>query len=127
MKLNHECVRETFLYIENTLPYDQNLLGTDIEEAEELRKFNKDDIKYALSKLYEAKFIKCEVEYDYYTHKLIYLNIYDITWDGHKFLDTIRDPKVWRETKKEAKKLPDISLTMLGDIGFKVATKMMGL
>jgi DNA-binding transcriptional ArsR family regulator len=25
-----------------------------------------------------------------------------LTWDGHEFLDTIRDPEIWRKTKEGA-------------------------
>ena len=28
-----------------------------------------------------------------------------ITWDGHEFLDAVRDPKIWTETKSELSKI----------------------
>jgi hypothetical protein len=43
-----------------------------------------------------------------------------ITWSGHKFLDTVRDPKVWSTTKKIAKKFESVSITLLSNIGAKV-------
>ena len=36
-----------------------------------------------------------------------------ITWAGHDFLDTIRDPSIWRETKAGAKKAGGFSLDLL--------------
>tara|TARA_Y100000296_G_scaffold83612_2_gene115056 strand:+ start:159998 stop:160423 length:426 start_codon:yes stop_codon:yes gene_type:complete len=36
-----------------------------------------------------------------------------ITWAGHDFLDTIRDPAIWRETKAGAKKAGGFSLDLL--------------
>jgi hypothetical protein len=28
-----------------------------------------------------------------------------LTWDGHDYLDAVRDPKIWRETKEAADKV----------------------
>lgn len=37
-----------------------------------------------------------------------------LTWKGHEFLDNIRDPAIWRETKDGAKKLGGFSIELLG-------------
>ena len=29
-------------------------------------------------------------------------NIMRLTWEGHEFLDTVRDPEIWRKTKSGA-------------------------
>lgn len=36
-----------------------------------------------------------------------------ITWAGHDFLDTIRDPAIWRETKAGAKQAGGFSIELL--------------
>lgn len=36
-----------------------------------------------------------------------------ITWGGHDFLDTIRDPAIWRETKAGAKQAGGFSIDLL--------------
>ncbi len=36
-----------------------------------------------------------------------------ITWAGHDFLDTIRDPAIWRETKAGAKQAGGFSIDLL--------------
>lgn len=36
-----------------------------------------------------------------------------LTWQGHDFLDSIRDPVIWRETKEGAKKAGGFSLELL--------------
>jgi len=36
-----------------------------------------------------------------------------ITWAGHDFLDTIRDPAIWRETKARAKQAGGFSIDLL--------------
>jgi hypothetical protein len=37
-----------------------------------------------------------------------------ITWSGRDFLDSIRDPTIWEETKKGAEKVGGFSLELLG-------------
>jgi len=37
-----------------------------------------------------------------------------LSWQGHDFLDTVRDPEIWRETKEGAKKAGGFSLELLG-------------
>jgi len=37
-----------------------------------------------------------------------------LTWQGHEYLDNIRDPEIWRKTKEEATKLGGFSLELVG-------------
>lgn len=39
-----------------------------------------------------------------------------ITWAGHEFLDTIRDPEIWRKTKTGAEKLGSWSVKLLAEL-----------
>ena len=41
-----------------------------------------------------------------------WLNL-ELTWHGHDFLESIRDPTVWENTKDGAKKLGGVSLDVL--------------
>lgn len=43
-------------------------------------------------------------------------NAYRITWKGHEFIDSIRDPEIWRKTKEGASKVGSWSLKLLGDM-----------
>lgn len=36
-----------------------------------------------------------------------------LTWDGHEYLDTIKDPEIWRLTKEGATKAGGFSLDLL--------------
>jgi len=36
-----------------------------------------------------------------------------LTWQGHEYLDNIRDPEIWRQTKSGAEKLGGLSLDIL--------------
>ena len=39
-----------------------------------------------------------------------------LTYRGHEYLDTIRDPEIWRKTKEGGKKVGAFSLELMGDL-----------
>ena len=39
-----------------------------------------------------------------------------LTWAGHDFLDSVRDPKIWRMTKEQAKKAGGFTIEILTSI-----------
>jgi hypothetical protein len=39
-----------------------------------------------------------------------------LTWEGHDFLDSVRDPKVWHATKERAKKAGGFTIEILAGI-----------
>jgi Hypothetical protein (DUF2513) len=41
----------------------------------------------------------------------------NLTWAGHEFLDTMRDPDVWQRTKDGAKKVGNFSMPFLMELG----------
>ncbi|WP_260146663.1 DUF2513 domain-containing protein [Lentilactobacillus buchneri] len=47
-----------------------------------------------------------------------------LTWDGHKFLDTIRDSKVWSTTKSVTEKLASVSMSMIESISAQVISNI---
>lgn len=46
-----------------------------------------------------------------------------LTWTGHEFLDTIRDPNIWAQTKNGAKKVGSFSLEVLREIAKGIVKK----
>lgn len=40
----------------------------------------------------------------------------DLTWNGHEFLESIRDPEIWRQTKAGAKSAGSFSIKVIADI-----------
>ncbi len=40
-----------------------------------------------------------------------------LTWEGHDFLDTVRDPEVWKRTKEGASKMGGWTFGLLKDLG----------
>jgi hypothetical protein len=39
-----------------------------------------------------------------------------LTWHGHEFLESVRDPEVWRKTKAGAAKVGSFSIGLLADL-----------
>lgn len=44
----------------------------------------------------------------------------NLTWAGHEFLDNVRDPEIWRQTKAGAAKAGQWSLKTLADIAVSI-------
>jgi hypothetical protein len=48
-----------------------------------------------------------------------------LTWNGHEFLDDIRDPEIWRKTKERAKAVTGVGLSFLWEIAkLEIKTKL---
>lgn len=100
MKLNVDCIRAILLEVEK-VPYGESLPFQTLVSA--LSDYSTDDISYSVLKLKEADYIEAIILHADDT-AIIY-EITDITYNGHQFLETIRDAKVWKETKKYVTKL----------------------
>lgn len=45
------------------------------------------------------------------------IQVRGLTWEGHDFLDTVRDPEVWKRTKDGASKMGGWTFGLLKDLG----------
>jgi hypothetical protein len=50
-----------------------------------------------------------------------------MTWEGHEFLDNIRDAGVWAKTKERLKGIPGIDLAVIAEIAKAEINKKLGL
>lgn len=120
MKLNHECVRDLMLFIEDNVKY-----GT-YADAEQLvlKDYSKAIIVYTADKLLEAGYIKGS-RHEYSGHdNLPSIGILSITWEGHKFLDSIRDDKVWKNTKNILSNFSSVSLGIVSSVASQVISNL---
>lgn len=60
------------------------------------------EIQYHLNLIYQAGLINGEPTKSSTSDRIISVLPFDLTWEGHEFLDTVRDPKIWREAKAGA-------------------------
>lgn len=128
VRLNHDCVRNLLIYLENNLEVKENGLHRgiklrDIAEAEEFCEFSREEIFYSADKLVEASFITIARK-DVSPKVMI---IKDITWKGHDYLDSIRDPKVWGEVKDRTKGMASVALEVIKCVAVDVTKNMLGI
>lgn len=123
MKLNQECVRQVLLFTE-TLP-PQGTRDTNIFGSEYLADFSKDDVIYTIQKLNEAGYLNAKITY---ASDVVYWTfISSITWDGHVFLDNIRDDGVWKDTKEKCSSVASVSLPILAQIAWETMKFKLGI
>lgn len=48
----------------------------------------------------------------------------NLTYDGHKFLDNIRDDKVWKDTKTILSKFSSVSLSFVSSVASNVISQL---
>lgn len=118
MMLDHDCVREILLAVEQC-PFNQ---ATNVEKlSEQLPDFDRETIWYACLKMGEGELL------DVMTVPMMGSNLPGIkqitgmTYQGHEFLDTIREKSAWDKTKEIAKKTGAGSIKFLGEIAKEVA------
>lgn len=125
MKLNHDLIRYVLLSIEEskeiTGPSEKTLLTS----IKKYGNFDWNDIAYTIDKLNEANFI---------TGKVIWANNHpslimpgNLTLEGHKFLDNIRDNKVWQNTKDIISKFENVSLSIISSVAANLISSKLGL
>jgi hypothetical protein len=52
--------------------------------------------------------------------------VFKLTWQGHEFLDSVRDPDIWRKTKERAT-VTGVGLALLWEIARAELKKKLGL
>lgn len=123
MKLTSNLIRDTLICIEDKLNIDSDLLSLDIssvfwkdifEDRSLCSKYDIDDIKYCIYKLYEEDFITAEVRTG--GGKIHFIDIYDITWKGYDLLNNIKDDSVWEYVSKTVKYSSKMSISVLSEL-----------
>ena len=120
MKLNPDCMREILLAIENC-KYGEMLNFSQI--VSQLPDYSKEDISYSCEKPYEAGFIDA-VSKNYMRGDCPIIKVKNITYDGHQFLDNIREEDNWQKTKDIAKSVGSVSIPTLMQIATNVISSV---
>lgn len=119
MKLNHDCVRDLLIHIEEHLTY-----GFYMEiAAVELKNYSTEELHYAADKLLEANYLIGNKRSSIGA-ALPDIRITSISWEGHQFLDNIRDDGVWKDTQNVLSKFSSVSLSFVGNIASQVITSL---
>ena len=91
MKLNHDCVRDVLLYLEDNLDLGLKIKFSSTTNNELNSKYSNTDIFYTSLKLLEAGFINAKAYDTVQPSGPIVIEIASITYNGHLFLDSIRN------------------------------------
>lgn len=117
MVLNHDCVREILLAVEQC-PFDQTL---NVEKlAEKLPDFDEETICYACLKMDEGNLLNMEVLLPSMSNMPNVGRIYSMTYKGHEFLDTIREKSVLERATAALKKGGGFSLKLLEEVAKEI-------
>ncbi|MFS9438503.1 DUF2513 domain-containing protein [Streptococcus sobrinus] len=111
MKFDPEIARDILLDIEE-LHQPQNLfVFSSSDKFNRAQKYDLTVIVYHCDKLEEAEFLNWEPIYGNNQFQMGLVN--GLTYQGHQFLNSVRSPKVWRETKSRAEKVGIFTLDFI--------------
>ena len=110
MTRNMDLIRELLLRIEQDPRFD----GTQwlqFDNSDDLGGHALKEVAYHLAILSEAGFLRVNMLGDGGG-----LEISRLTWQGHEFLDDIKDLTIWKRTKARIEGLPGVALTVIAEI-----------
>lgn len=125
MKLNHDCVRSILLELEDKLSLDDGISLRQMREFKTFNEFGYETSVYTLTKLIEVEYLNGSVSRG--DNQIIDVLIGSISWEGHQFLDNIRDNTIWSKTKDSVKALSSVSLPVLSNVAASIIKKHIGL
>lgn len=120
MKLNLECIRSVMLSLERELSFTDDgdcLTKNDVSLellCELLPEYQKEDIFYSLFNLDQAGYLNISV---HWASDSVYECLVNyMTYDGHEFLNEIRDGKRWNKVKSITTAIRNYSLSAVSSI-----------
>lgn len=124
MELDKDLVRDLLLELE-VKETSSSMSQVEIDNFANRESVEIDKVLYTIKKLEEADFINAKISYA--SDKVYWYHISSITYKGHEFLDSIRDPAIWKSTKETASKITGVSLTILSQIATSLIKQQLGL
>jgi len=119
MKRDMDLIRDILLKVEE----DETLTGSRFKtfDSSDFAGHSDAEITYHVDLLFEADLI------DGSPNMNPLPAISRLTWQGHEFIAATKDPKVWASVKERLKGLPDVALSLIGEIGKAELRKHLGL
>ena len=106
MKRDMDLIRDLLLYIENNDSGNYPEVSAESIGSES----SQESILYNYRLLEKAGYVENGVSTFSST------GAGSLTWAGHDFVDSVRDPEIWRETKDVASKAGRWSIDLLGEL-----------
>lgn len=124
MILDRDCVRDLLLTIESD-SFNNTLFLGQICENTRMKSYSKETVTYVIQKLQEANYINASILIaDGAPYQVA---VSSLTWEGHNFLDNVRDPSIWDKVKSRSSKLNSVSLPLLSELGLSFVKEQIGL
>lgn len=138
MRLNHDHVRAVLLALEDHLLWsvaeydkikfiDKNPLSLRNGLCNLLPDIPVSEIAYISLRLKEAGFININLKYAVTDSTIANIEYYDITFQGHEYLDSVRDPAVWKEVKKKIEKFDSVPTGIITQVASAAFKLLLGL
>lgn len=108
MKRNMDLVREILLSAE-ALEHGY------VNDAPKIDGYTEDQVGHHVYLMEQAGLVEAADSSSLESDSPIALLI-SVTWQGHDFLDSVRDPEIWKQTKDIAERAGGYSIALLGDL-----------
>jgi len=115
--LNPDCVRKVLLTVE-AFEFGERMALEQL--AGKLTSYTKEELWYTCIKLKEAGYLDVTVANELRAPMPVIVKIKDLTFQGHEFLNSIRDNTNWGKIKNIAKEAGTFSLKFLAEIAQSV-------
>jgi hypothetical protein len=127
MELNVDCMRDILIYLSQNLTGERDRNYVTFNQIDLLKisndmsdKYDAVTIWYSTKMLDECNYIVCDTRT--VTHgQLAYFYVTGMTYQGHKFLESILPQPIWEKTKSIISKVGSHSLSFVEDTAQKVA------
>jgi hypothetical protein len=109
MRLNHDCIRDILLFVEENVNQENNGVKVSHLISAMQTKYDEYTINYHIIQLNDANLFKHVI----ITDGAIPLFITDLSYEGHEYMDNIRDNKIWSNVKAKTKGLSSVAFSIL--------------
>lgn len=117
MKRDMDLVRELLLHFEGK----SETAGVDAKRVQ-IEGYTEDQIVLHLNIMAEAGLLVFEAfRSSTNPDRIISTLVFDLSWTGHEYLDTIRDPKIWKGTKAALGRVGNWSFGLALDVAKSLA------
>lgn len=108
MKRDMDLIRHLLLFLDEK-PDPSMIMAEDIP----IEGFSRSEIQYHLNLMFQAGLLNGETVRSTTSDRLISVLPFDLTWQGHEFLESVRDPEIWRQAKSGASKAGTASIDFI--------------
>ena len=117
MRLIPDCIRDILLYVEENTDSDRE--SVDFKNLCDSLNYDKNTLDYHIRKLHSAELFD---EVYYASNAIIFIS--SLSWNGHCYVDNIRDSKAWNLTKKATSKVSSVSMPILIEVAASIIKKL---